>query len=81
VNDFQHTRENVNKATGDIISALEQSASGTEFKERVLEVAGALLKFLTYTPVGRPHIYATDSSWVMVSEKVWRMNLRHEIIR
>lgn len=38
VNDFQHARENVNKATGDIILSIDQSAS-IEFKERVLEVA------------------------------------------
>ena len=42
VNDFQHTRENVNKATGDIILSIDQSAS-IEFKERVLEVARYLL--------------------------------------
>ena len=43
INDFEHTRVNVNKATSDIIASIEHS--GTEFREKVLEVARFVFSF------------------------------------
>lgn len=38
------------------------------------------MKFLTYKPVGRPHVFASDAEWKLVSESKLRFQWRKELL-
>lgn len=38
------------------------------------------MKFLTYKPVGRPHVFPSDAEWTLVSEAKLRFKWRKELL-
>jgi len=39
-----------------------------------------MMRFLTYKPIGRPHVFKTDSEWTLVSESKLRFQWRKELL-
>jgi len=49
------------------------------FRARVRNLGNVLLRWFTYQPVGRPHLYLSDADWELIPEKNLRASYRHEI--
>jgi hypothetical protein len=39
-----------------------------------------MMRFLTYKPVGRPHVFLNDAEWKLVSESKLRFQWRKELL-
>eukprot|EP00026_Physarum_polycephalum_P006399 Phypoly_transcript_06441.p1 GENE.Phypoly_transcript_06441~~Phypoly_transcript_06441.p1 ORF type:complete len:552 (+),score=139.77 Phypoly_transcript_06441:122-1777(+) len=46
----------------------------------VQNLVRVMMRFLTFKPVGRPHVFKNDAEWALVSESKLRFQLRKELL-
>eukprot|EP01110_Echinostelium_bisporum_P011963 TRINITY_DN6101_c0_g1_i1.p1 TRINITY_DN6101_c0_g1~~TRINITY_DN6101_c0_g1_i1.p1 ORF type:complete len:226 (+),score=40.96 TRINITY_DN6101_c0_g1_i1:73-750(+) len=62
----------------------EKLAIGKKYGEvssRVKQLVRVLLQWFLYCPVGRPQVYASDSEWTLVNERVLRKEFRGRLLK
>jgi len=79
MNDASHIREKSKIVSKTLIQRVD-SAKNMDFIGRIREIASIMLLWFTYRPVGRPHIYVSDTQWTLVAEEDLRRSYRSQIV-